>query len=191
MRKPTTLMQSILTDRTAQRIIDFVSPIYGNSYVALWIYQAIGVILRETYEIADQLRYETNVATADLLIDYWEKQYGVSVDSSLSKEMRRKRIIAKMLSRGPCNTNRLIAAVSAALGGVEVEITENIEQNTFLVNVREVVPSLVPAVAVLERMKPAHLIYQIRVATQTVSDADIKAAIAMTHAEMYKVEVFQ
>ena len=191
MRKATELMRSILTDKTAQRIIDFVSPIYGNSYVALWIYQAIGVVLRETYEIADQLRYETNVSTSDLLIDYWEKQYGISVDSSLTKEMRRKRVITKMLSRGPCNPNRLCAAVSAALGGVEVEITENIAQNTFLVNVREVVPSLVPAVAVLERMKPAHLVYQIRVATQTVSDADIKVAIAMTHAEMYKVEVFQ
>jgi hypothetical protein len=191
MRKPTELMKSILTDETAQRIIDFVSPIYGNSYVGLWIYQAIGVVLHETYEIANQMRYETNAATTDLLIDHWEKQYGISVDNSLTKELRRKRIITKMLSRGPCNPNRIRAAVSNALGGVEVDITENAAPNTFLVNIRDVVPSIVPAVAVIERMKPAHLVYEIRVATQTVSDADIKVAIAMTHAEMYKVEVLQ
>lgn len=191
MRNPTELMKSILTDETAQKIIDYVSPIYGNSYVGLWIYQAIGVALSEVVKISDQLRYETNACTADLLLDYWEMQYGLPKDSSLTKEQRRNRIINKKRSRGPCSPARLADAVSTALGGVPVDITENVAQNTFLVNVREVVPSLVPAVAVLERMKPAHLIYQIRVATQTVSDAEIKVAIAMTHAEQYKVEVFQ
>lgn len=191
MRNPTELMKSILTNELAQKMIDYVSPIYGNSYVGLWIFQAIGFVLSDVVAIAEQLRYETNASTADLLLDYWEKQYGLPADSSLTKEQRRQRIINKKHSRGPCNRVRLTEAVSNALGGVEVEITENIAQNTFLVNIREVVPSLVPAVAVIERMKPAHLIYQIRVATQTVSDADIKVAIAMTHSEQYKVEVFQ
>lgn len=189
MRKPTELMRSILTNEMAQRIIDFVSPIYGNSYVGLWIYEAIGFVLSEVYEIADQLRYETNPATADLLLDYWERQYGIPADSSLTKEQRRNRIIAHKRKRGSCTPARLIAAISASLGGVEVDIMENVAQNTFLVNIRESVPSIVPAVAVIEQMKPAHLTYQIRVAMQTVSDADIKVAIAMTHAELYRLEV--
>ena len=189
MRNQTELMKSILTNETARKMIDYVSPIYGNSYVGLWIYQAIGVVLSELCKIADQLRYETNASTADLLLDYWEKQYGLPADSSLTKEQRRARIINKKQSRGPCNPARLCAAISSALGGVKVEITENVAQNTFLVNIREYVPSIVPAVSVLERMKPAHLVYQIRVATRTISDADIKIAIAMTHAEQYKVEV--
>lgn len=191
MRYRTELMKSILTNETAQKMIDYVSPIYGNSYVGLWIFQAIGIVLDDICSIADRLRYETNACTADLLLGYWEKQYGLPTDSNLTKEQRRERIITKKQNRGPCNPARLEAAVSAALGGVEVNITENVAQNTFLVNIREVVPSLVPAVAVIERMKPAHLIYQIRVATQTVSDAEIKVAIAMTHAEQYRVEVFQ
>lgn len=191
MRRPTYLMQEILTDAAARKIIDWVSPIYGNSYVGLWIYQAIGVVLSELDAIAEQLQCETTPASADLLLDYWEKHYGLPQDSSLTKEQRRKRILAKKQSRGPCNPQRLIDSVSAVLGGVEVDITENIGPNKFLVNVREVVPSIVPAVAVIERMKPAHLIYEIRVATQTVSDAEIKAAVAMTHAEIYRVEVLQ
>ena len=191
MRYRTELMQSILTNDTAQRVIDFVSPIYGNSYVGLWLFQAIGTVLDDVCKIAGQMRYETNVATADLLLSYWERQYGLSEDSSLTKEQRRDRIISKKLNQGPCNPARLRAAISTALGGVEVDITENVAQNTFLVNIREVVDSIVPAVAVIERMKPAHLIYQIRVATQTIADADVKIAIAMTYAEHYKVEVIQ
>ena len=191
MRKPTELMKSILTNETAQRIIDFVSPVYGTSYVGLWIYEAIGVVLSELYAIAVQLRHETNASTADMLLDLWEKQYGLPEDSSMTKEQRKKRLLTKKRNRGACTPARLSAAVSVALGGVEVDVTENVAQNTFRVNIREEVPSIVPAVAVIERMKPAHLIYEIRVITKTVSDADIKIAIAMTHAEIYKVEVLQ
>ena len=191
MRNPTEMMRTILTNEKAQEIIDYVSPIYGNSYVALWIYQAIGSVMGEVYKIADQLRYETNPATADILLDFWETHYGIPMDSSLTKEQRRARIIGKTQYRAPYNPTRLAAAISGALGGVKVEITENVAKNTFLVNIRDIVPSINPAVAVLEQRKPAHLIYRIQVATKTVAEADIKVAIAATHAEKFKVEVYQ
>ena len=189
MRYQTELMRHILTDETAQKIIDYVSPIYGESYVGLWLFQAIGVALGEVCRIAEQLKYETNPATADLLLEYWEREYAVASDSSLTKEQRRAKLIAKTQSRGPANPARLSDAVSAALGGVEVDITENVDLNTFLVNIRESVPSIAPAVAVLERMKQAHQIYQIRMASESITEAEIKIAIAMTHSEHYEVEV--
>lgn len=191
MRYQTEMMRAILTNKTAQKMIDYVSPIYGNSYVGLWLFQAIGTALGKVCDICEALMLETNPATATLLLDQWEDQYGIPRNSTLTVEQRRARILAKIQSRGPCNPAALEAAVSAALNGVPVEITERVAKNTFLVNVRECVDDLTPAVAVLERMKPAHLIYQIRVATQTISDAEIKAAIALTHSEQYKVEVFQ
>lgn len=191
MRNQTELMKSILTNETAQKMIDYVSPLYGDSYVGLWIFQAMGTALGDFSQLADQLRYETNASTADLLLDYWERQYGLPYDSSLTKEQRRARILDRKQNRGPCNPARLESAVSTALGGVEVNVTERVAQNTFLVNVRGVVQNLTPALSVIDRMKPAHLIYEIRVATQTVADADIKVAIAMTHSEQYKVEVLQ
>lgn len=190
MNNPTELTKAILTDPTAQEIIDYVSPIYGNSYVGLWIYQAIGSVLTKVKGIAEALRTETNPITSELLLDMWEQHYGIPANSSLTTEQRQARLLAKMLSRGPCNPYRLAQAVSSALGGVEVDIEENIAQNTFLVNIREAIDDITPAVAVLERMKPAHLIYQIRVATQMVAESDIKLAIALTHAESYNVEVY-
>lgn len=191
MRYQTELMRAILTSPKAQEMIDYVSPIYGNSYVGLWVFQAAGAVLGEIYDIADKLRDETNPATADLLLDLWEDHYGIPRDSTLGTDQRRARIIGIAQKRGPASPAHLEEAVSGALGGIPVEITENVAKNTFLVNIREYIPSITPAVAVLERRKPAHLIYQIRVATKTVSEAEIKIAVAMTRAEKFKVEVLQ
>lgn len=191
MRYQTELMRSILTDETAKKIIDYVSPIYGDSYVGLWLFQAIGTALSEICEIAERLRYETTPATVDLLLDYWENSYGIPTDHSMTKEQRRNRLILRTSSHGPANPARLSAAVSMALGGVEVDITENVDQNTFLVNIREYVENIKPAVAVIELMKPAHLVYEVQIVTGTVSKAELKIAIAATHAEQYRVEVLQ
>lgn len=185
----TALSTAILTDETAQRIIDYVSQIYGRSYVGLWLFEVIGEALTSVRGVADELRTETNPITANLLLDYWETHYNIPADNTLTIKQRQARLESKLLSRGPCNPYRLATAISSALGGVEVEITENIAKNTFLVNIRSAVDDISPAVAVIERKKPAHLIYQIRVATKTVAEADIKVAIAMTRAESYKVEV--
>lgn len=189
MRYQTEMMRAILTDEKAQEIIDYISPIYGNSYVGLWIIQAIGVVMGRVSLIAESLRSETNPATANLLLSHWETHYGIPADSSLTAQQRRERIIVKTQTRGPCNPVTLASAISAALGGIKVDITENVAKNTFLVNIREYVEDITPAVAVIERMKPAHLIYQVRVATRMVAEADLKVAIAMTHAESYRVEV--
>lgn len=188
MRYQTDLMRSILTSKTAQRMIDFVSPIYGNSYVGLWILQAQGTILDFDCQLAEALRYETNPITATLLLDQWEEHYRLPRGTGLTVEQRRARLAAKLQTRGACNPAKLSAAVSAALGGVEVEVIENVSKNKFRVAVLEAVDSLEAAIPVIERMKPAHLIYDIEIEIRAVPTADIKAAAAVTYAEMYSVQ---
>lgn len=188
MRQQTEMMRDILTDKTAQKMIDYVSPIYGNSYVGLWLFQAMGAAMSKVCNVMEALREEANPATATLLLDQWEDHYGLFRDSSLTVEQRRTRLVTKIQSRGPCNPAKLAAAVSAALGGAKVEIMENVAKNTFRVIIRDLVTDIKPAIAVIERMKPAHLIYQISVATQMVSDADLKIAIALTHSVSFNVE---
>lgn len=192
MRQPTDMMRDILTNETAQKIIDYVAPIYGNSYVGLWLYQAIGTLLGEVNDICTALMSETTPATATLLLDYWEDQYALQRDSRLTVEQRRSRIIQKRNSRGPCNPAFLASAVSTALGGVQVDIIENVAKNTFAVVLGSPVDDFSPAAEVLERMKPAHLIYEVRVATQTgASTLNINVGIAMTQSERIEVEVTQ
>lgn len=189
MRNPTELMQTILTDKTAQEIIDYIPPVYGDSYVGLWIIQAIGKVLGEVRQICADLMYETTPATSTLLLDAWEDQYALLRDSSLTVEQRRARIVQKRLSRGPCNPAILAAAVSSALGGLRVDINERVSKNTFEVLLYEQVDDLSPAIAVLNRMKPAHLIYEIRVVAPTVIAAEVNVGAAVTYSEKFKVEV--
>lgn len=191
MNYRTELMEKILTSPTAQKMIDYVSPIYGNSYVGLWLIQAMGLILDKPAEYAEALMHEANPITSVLLLDQWEQHYGLPKDSSLTTEQRQARLAAKLRSRGPCNPARLAAAVSAAIGGIEVRIRENVAPNTFVVEIQDVIPSVAPVVAVLEKKKPAHLVYQIQICHQTVAETEIKVAIAMTRAENYHVEVHQ
>lgn len=191
MRNPTEMMMAILTSPTAQKIIDYVSPVYGESYVGLWLFQAIGTVFDDVAGYAEALRTETNPITSVLLLDLWEKHYALPADSSLTTEQRQARLAAKLRSRGPCNPVRLAAAVSSALGGIEVRIVENVAPNMFRVEIQDSVPSIAPAVAVLEKKKPAHLVYQIQVCHQAVTETEIKMAIAMTRAENYHVEVHQ
>lgn len=189
MRQPTELMRTILTDEMAQEIIDWVPPVYGDSYVGLWIFQAIGTVLGEIRDICVALMSETSPATSTLLLDQWEDQYGLLRDSSLTTEQRQARIIRNRLSRGPCNPVTLAMAVSNALGGIQVEILENVAKNTFAVVLADVVEDVTPAVAVLDRMKPAHLIYEFRVAAQTATATRVGVGIAVTQSEIMEVEV--
>ena len=189
MRNPTELMKQILTDETAKRIIDFISPIYGNGYVALWIIQAIGTALSEICTISDELRNETNPMSSTILLDYWERHYNLLPEKDLPAEQRRYRIVSRIQNRGACTPAKLAAAVSAALNGVKVDIAENAERNTFYVNIRENVPSFEGVAAMIERMKPAHLRCVVRVELEATPTANLKTAATLTFAENYNLPI--
>lgn len=124
MRYQTELMSRILTNEKAQEIIDYVSQIYGESYVGLWIYQAIGTALGNIDQIANQLMNETTPVTTTLLIDYWENEFGLTPDSRLTIAQRQSRLIDNIKSRGAITPEKLSSAVSASLGGAAVAVYE-------------------------------------------------------------------
>lgn len=192
MRNPTEMMNQILTSPSAQKMIDYVSPVYGNSYVGLWIFQAMGTIIDPAVDYATALRKEANPITSVLLLDLWEQHYAIPTDSSLTTEQRQARLEAKIQSRGPCNPVRLAAFASSVMNGAKVEIDENVGPNTFEVIIREPVDDIKPAIPVIERKKPAHLIYRMR--SELDTESELVIAAAMTHAENHTLEtvcVFQ
>lgn len=189
MIQQTEMMREILTNEMAQRIIDFVSRKYGNSYAGLWLFQAIGTGLDGVYKDAEKLQGEISPATSELLLAAYERHYGLVVDESLTTEQRQLRLLAKIQAKGPGNPARLEEATSKALGGVPVEITERWKKNTFLVKIRDVILDLAPGIAVLERMKPAHLIYETRVEVEREVAGNLTTATATTLAENHFVEI--
>lgn len=287
MNYRTELMEQILTNEKAQEIIDYVSQIYGNSYVGLWLFQTIGSVLGPLYDTSEQLMLETSPATTTLLLPYFENEYGIQADPTMTIEQRREVVVAAMRSKGACTPARLADSVSAALGGAPVEIIEyagdkiifteieaivngsttgqepdeatsitneeiedlvlngvsyiyddlqtsagddlvtsdgdtffaningpdettsitypeidqiviygvvlnqdgNLNQFTFIVNIRAAVSSTAPAVAIIERMKPAHLVYTIQGVTEESATTDITIGVALTAAEHFTVTV--
>lgn len=191
MRYRTTMMDAILTNEKAQEIIDYVSQIYGSSYVGLWMFQAIGTILGQISDISEELMSETNPETANLLLDYWEASYGIPTNTSLTVQQRRANIIAKIQAKGPCSPKRLENAISAALGGATVNVIERTGKNEFTVSIPQQVDSLTPAIAVVERMKPAHLTCVFKVSMEYEASTSSNIAVALTHSEFNSVEVKQ
>lgn len=188
MNYKTEMMQEILTNPKAQEIIDYVTPLYGESYVGLWIYQAIGTVLGAAYDLSTELMAETNPEMTTQLLGYWESEYGITPDPELTIEQRRQRIINKIRTVGSCTPARLEAAISAAIGGIGVEITERTAKNQFTVSIIGAA-SLAPVIEVVERMKPAHLTYVIKGAVSIKAANNQNIAMVLTHAESYKVEV--
>lgn len=124
MNYQTQLMKQILTNSKAQEIIDYVSQLYGNSYVGLWLFQTIGSTLGPICDAAEQLKLETSPYTTTRLIIFYEQEYGIQSDPTMTLQQRRNRVIAAMRSKGAITPARLADAVSAALGGAPVEVIE-------------------------------------------------------------------
>lgn len=161
MRYQTSLMRSILTDETAQRIIDYVSQIYGESYVGLWVFQAIGAALSDVQGIAESLRAETNPSTSRELLAYWEEWYGIPTDPSLTIEQRQLQLQSAISTKANMNPSRLAAAVTSALGGARCRVSENPGEYTFTIQVLDGIPSVDAARETIRQLKPAHLLAQI------------------------------
>lgn len=156
MRYQTDLMRAILTNETAREIIDWVSQLYGESYVGLWVYQVIGFVLGEIRAMAEQLRKEVQPNTAVQLLDLWEDSYGQVRDPALTTAQRQARLAMWRLTRGPASPYRLEQAATAATG-YPVLLTENIEPYTFSIGIIcDEVMDLDEIAAKLRWIKPAH-----------------------------------
>lgn len=191
MNNRTELMVQILQSEKAQEIIDDISQIYGNSYVGLWLIQAMGTALDELWKIVASLPSEFIPTTATWALDYWEQEYGFSKDSSLSDDQRQLRFRNKLMDKVPYNPARMESMIAGALGIPDnmVNIEENVSKNKFRVYVRRYVEDLSAAIKLINQKKPSHLIYDIVVAEQVVSDVDVDIAIAINTFEKYEVEV--
>ena len=157
MRYRTELMQAILTNETAQDIIDYVSQIYGDSYVGLWVYQVMGTILGEIQAMARDLRTEVNPGTAILLLDQWEDSLGLPPDHSLTVEQRQARLMQKRLFRAPASPSR-IESIVQTVTGFPARVTENVAPYTFSVEVfcDGAAIDFDKVLNSLQRLKPCH-----------------------------------
>ena len=133
MLNPTRLMHVILTSEEAQLIIDYMSPIYGEARVFLWLLQAIGTALDEANTCRDDFDAQSQIATATWSLPYYEDEYGIVTNSTLSDEQRRKNIFSAIRFKVPLNPYK-VSMILSAVGGTKVTIEENTGKNRFTVH---------------------------------------------------------
>lgn len=158
----TELTEQILKSPQARRILSYLSPVYGDAYVMLWLIQITGALLDRQEELVNDHIIQAFPQTASWSIGRWEEQCGVIPDPEWDLSQRRRALIAREKPTTPMGPGRLEEIVSNAAGG-RVSLTENTGKNAFRLTFWEEPES--PAMnrrgafRELNRFKPAHLIY--------------------------------
>lgn len=159
----TDLMNKIIKSKGAERIINMISPIYGEAYAALWLFEVIGRELDEMLEWCESYRLQVVPQTATWSIPYWEMEYGIAADENLTLEQRRANLNATIRYRAPMNAYVMGEMISSIIG-LPTFVDEYAGKNKFAVNVIGFTENRDKVIAFIEKAKPAHMIYDLNIA---------------------------
>ena len=168
MRYTSKYIEEILTSPSARRGLDYITPIYQNAYVALWLMQAIGLETDDFLQWAEEFQDQIIPQTATWSLPYWEDEYGIPTNENLPIEERQRAVLLAVRTRAPMNPKKLAHILSLSVSLAKVDIQENIAKNTFSVVVEEAVnkQKLKKMYEILDKVKPAHLIYWVNILNQ-------------------------
>lgn len=158
----TELMREILTSPLAKRMVQEITPRYGNAYAFLWLMQVTGLEWDEMRRWSEEIRAQVVPQTATWTLDWWEQRYGITKDPSLTVEQRRQNIIFKRTNRSPANPAKIERIVSSMTGHA-VRVQENTGKNHFTIYI-SAFPEEINEEAIraeLDNILPARLIYTI------------------------------
>lgn len=185
----TDMMQRILKSEMGQKIVNEVAPVYGEAYVALWLFEVIGRALDDMEFWTEEYRQQIVPQTATWSLSLWEIRYGLPVDETLSVEQRRKKIITrKSTGHTPMNAVRLAEIISAA-AGVNVRIEEFTGQNQFTVWINGV-PSNIDETyvrSVIDKTKQAHMIYDLKYEISAGDGRIYTAGVIQSYKEVHMI----
>lgn len=158
----TDTMRKILTSPMAQKMIQEISPRYGEAYVFLWLMQIFGLEMDKISTYCEEYINQTVPQTATWSLDYWEKMYNIVPDPSWDIERRRTNILNRIRQKGPMNPSKLSSIASVA-AGAPVRIEENTGKNRFTMWISGTPDDINEddVRAAVEAAKPAQLIYDI------------------------------
>lgn len=186
----TDMVEEILTSEEGQNILQMLSPIYGYSYVALWMLQIIGMQLDKVSNWSAETALQVTPQTATWTIEFWEREYDIVPDDKWTLKQRQENVMQKIRFVAPM-TPRKLEEVASAAAGAPVEIRENTGKNTFHVLVRRYTEHFERAKEMIDEAKPAHLIYTIQIAYQILTTAVVYGGIGISMYQKFSVEVVQ
>lgn len=186
----TDLMEQILTSKQAQLFIDKMAPIYGNATTFLWILQSLCVVLDDLMTYPEEIKKQVTPQTATWTLSYWEKEYGIATDPSKTIEQRQQSL-TQIIRANARNNPKTLEDLIQSVTGYKTEIIENVAKNTFRVEIHGYVDDTSGIIKVIEKRKPAHLIYELSIGEKLETEVPIyNSVVGYIMNETYgKVEV--
>ncbi len=159
-----TLRESIITSDCAERFLQRVSPIYDNSFVGLWMFEAIGREYDDLWELVRTLADQITPDTATWAIELWEQRYGIEPDPSIPLEERRTVVQRASEKPSPFTPARLEKALSN-ITGRKAMVLDYISPYTFAIYLiatdTQKNTSTIDLKKYVDSKKPSHLSYGI------------------------------
>lgn len=166
-----TLREEIITSETAERMVGRVSPIYDQSYVGLWLFEAIGREYDMLWDIARTMPDQLVPDTATWTIELWELRYGITPHEGQTLEERRRAVKLARSVPSPFNPASLQRYIKN-LTGRDSEIVDNVSSFTFGVYITQSDTmgntDLDRLISYINRHKPSHMSYELGM--QSVSE---------------------
>lgn len=125
-----TLRYTIITSPSAEKMLGRVSPIYDNSYVGLWLFEAIGREYDGLREIVDTFPDQLFPQSVTWAIELWEQRYGITPRPSQALEERRAAIKAAR-AKSAAFTPFVLEQYIYNLTGRQAEVVDHIDDFTF------------------------------------------------------------
>lgn len=156
-----TLREDILQSEAGQRMIETVTPIYDNSYVGLWMFEAMGREWDSFVNIIESLKSELDPDTATWMLPLWERRYGLQTDTSLSYDERRRKIRQRRTNKRTFNPRR-VEQMAENITGLPARVVESIADYTFAVYLTATTSDDETLRRAIKRLKPSHMSFEIR-----------------------------
>lgn len=156
-----TLQDTTLTTDTGRRMISYISPVYSNSYVGLWLTEVIGREYDQMHKIIRTFPQQFSPTTVTWAIELWEQRYGLPSNETLSYAERRRAILERQRNRGPFTPKR-VKDLAELITGFSARVDERVAPYTFAVYLLAQSSDDTALRQMLNRIKPAHMSFEIR-----------------------------
>lgn len=189
MHYVTELIEQIIKSETAETVLDWIPPVYGNAYTFIWMLEVIGQEVDDMNSWIESYEKQLTPTTATWSLPYWEERYGITVNPDIPIDVRRQAIVVKRNSRMPMNPARMEQLVTAETGCPTL-VTDGVATNTFRVFCQGYITDIEGRVRqIIDKNKPSHLIYELQSAFLEKAETITYMGTERSTYEKYRVEV--
>lgn len=195
MSRYTDLATEIITSKQGRQVYDDIAQVYGESYASLWMMQVIGIMLDEFRTFSKEFILQVTPVTATWTIEFWEKQYGIVPNLTLSLDQRRGQILTKMMRRSAITPYRIEQTVQS-LTGIECSVLECSDGKDFDDDAFHLIlkghaddKTITLVKNAINKIKPSHLYFTIKDSELFKTKATRYTATSGSAFTIYKIGV--